>query len=175
VISVLFSYLELAAALVLLLKNAYYSVGSPALLAVVIGLIVHLLANVTFLVAYCRMVCLKRVQNETSEEQEAPVSSLRHKVIIVLSAIFTLRTYKLLEANLFLDRNPVDRPREGIPSRKLIRSNSLGDENQEAAILPTVAVTVPGSEGLFSHPFLTYLTLADLLLGTLVVLVGAVL
>jgi hypothetical protein len=38
-----------------------------------------------------------------------------------------MRTYKLLEANLFLDRQPSDRPQEGIPSRKLIRSNSLGD------------------------------------------------
>lgn len=63
VASVLFSWLELAAAIVVLLKDGVYSVGGNAVLAIVIGLVCHLIANMTFLVAYLRMVGQKRVDN----------------------------------------------------------------------------------------------------------------
>lgn len=63
VASVLFSWLELAAAVVVLLKNGVYSVGGNAILAMAIGLVLHFLANMVFLAAYLRMVCQKKVDN----------------------------------------------------------------------------------------------------------------
>jgi hypothetical protein len=63
VASVLFSWLELAAALVVLLKDSTYSVGGSAVLAIAVGLVFHFLANMVFLVAYLRMACPKKVDN----------------------------------------------------------------------------------------------------------------
>lgn len=63
VASVMFSWLELAAAIVVLLKNGVYSVGGNAMLAIAIGLVLHFLANMVFLVAYLRMACPKKVEN----------------------------------------------------------------------------------------------------------------
>ena len=94
----------------ILLKDSAYA-GGPAVAAIAIGLAIHLACNLAFLVGYIRMVRLKRVDNENGEEQEEPANSYRYKAIIILSTVFTFRTYKLLEANLFLDRHPADRPK----------------------------------------------------------------
>lgn len=107
---VIFAYLEIVAAIVLVLKNGEYGVGSEAMAAVAVGLVSHLLVNVVFGVGFLRIVGMRRVSNEEGfgeEEQASPPSQIRYRVILVLSVLFTFQTYKLLFANLFLDRkNP---------------------------------------------------------------------
>jgi hypothetical protein len=66
VASVLFSYLELAAALVVVMKDSTYAVGGSSVVAVALGLVFHFLCNIAFLIAYIRMVHLKKVENEAN-------------------------------------------------------------------------------------------------------------
>lgn len=115
VASVIFAYLEIVAAIVLVLKNGMYGVGSEAMAAVAVGLVFHLLANVAFGVGFVKIVGMRRVSNEEGngeEEQPSTPSQIRYRVILVLSVLFSFQTYKLLFANLFLDRkNPSLPPR----------------------------------------------------------------
>lgn len=115
VASVIFGYLEIVAAIVLVLKNGMYGVGSEAMAAVAVGLVFHLFANVAFGVGFVKIVGMRRVSNEEGkgeEEQPSAPSQIRYRVILVLSVLFSFQTYKLLFANLFLDRkNPSLPPR----------------------------------------------------------------
>jgi hypothetical protein len=112
VASVLYTYLEIIAAIVLVFKNSMYSVGSEAMIIVALGLIGHLLSNVTFLIGYIKIVGFRKTPTEAEVEGEAnefnpppsDQSKLRFRVILFLSVLFTLRTYKLLSSNFFLDR-----------------------------------------------------------------------
>lgn len=61
--SVLYTYLEIIAAVVLVAKNLSYGLSPNSTTVVVLGIIFHLLANVTFLVGYCCIVQKNRVTN----------------------------------------------------------------------------------------------------------------
>ena len=62
--SIIFSWLEIIAAIVLALKNSTYGVGSESMVAVMIGLIIHLLCNVAFVIAFVRIVGIERLSEE---------------------------------------------------------------------------------------------------------------
>ena len=68
--SVIFAYLEIVAAIVLVLKNGIYGVGSEAMAAVAVGLVCHLLGNIAFGIGYVRIVGMRRVSNEGNGEEE---------------------------------------------------------------------------------------------------------
>lgn len=110
----IFAYLEIVAAIVLVFKNGMYGVGSEAMAAVAVGLVFHLLANVAFGVGFVKIVGMRRVSNEEGNGEEDPSapSQIRYRVILIMSVLFSFQTYKLLFANLFLDRkNPSLPPR----------------------------------------------------------------
>lgn len=60
--AVLFSYLELIAAIVVIAKNSMYSIETVS--AVIgVGIALHFLSNICFLVGYIRLVVKKRIEN----------------------------------------------------------------------------------------------------------------
>jgi hypothetical protein len=61
--AVLFGWLELVAAVVLVAKNSNYGVGSAVVGLVAVGLVLHLSSNVTFLIGYCCIVHRHRIDN----------------------------------------------------------------------------------------------------------------
>ena len=61
--AVVFGYLEIVAAVVLVAKNAVYGVGSASLGVVLFGVVLHIVSNVVFIVAYCCLVNKHRVNN----------------------------------------------------------------------------------------------------------------
>ena len=62
--SIIFSWLEIIAAIVLALKNSTYGVGSEAMVAAMIGLIIHLLCNVAFVIGFMRIVGPQRLSED---------------------------------------------------------------------------------------------------------------
>lgn len=63
------------AAIVLVLKNGEYGVGSEAMAAVAVGLVCHLLANVAFGIGFVRIVGMRRVSNEEGNVAEEQASA----------------------------------------------------------------------------------------------------
>lgn len=66
----IFAYLEIVAAIVLVLKNGVYGVGSEAIAAAAVGLVCHLLANIAFGIGFVKIVGMRRVSNEGNEVEE---------------------------------------------------------------------------------------------------------
>ena len=58
--AVLFGYLELIAATVLVGQNSSYSIGEGSMIIVGAGLLLHVLTNVTFMAGYCCIVYRNR-------------------------------------------------------------------------------------------------------------------
>ena len=114
---VIFAYLELVAALVILLKSSTYSLPESAVTAIAVGLVVHLLTNIGFLIGFLRIIYKNRVENNEDVtldgQRQFSMKSTSFKVIMALSIIFSFKTFKLLFANLFVDR-------EGLSATQII-------------------------------------------------------
>lgn len=106
---VIFAYLELVATLVVLLKSSTYSLPASAVTPIAIGLVVHLVSNIAFLVGFLRIIYKNRVGNDEDVtldgQRQFSMKSTSFKVIMALSVIFSFKTFKLLFANLFVDRD----------------------------------------------------------------------
>lgn len=61
--AVMFGYLEIIAAIVLLLKNMQYGLSVSGASIVTIGLIVHLLTNIAFIIGYYCIVSRNKISN----------------------------------------------------------------------------------------------------------------
>ena len=66
VAAVIYTFLEIIAAIVLAYKNGSYNVSSSASPAAIVGLFFHLILNVVFIVGYCVISRKARVANEES-------------------------------------------------------------------------------------------------------------
>jgi hypothetical protein len=64
---VIFAYLELVAALVVLIKSSTYSLPSAATTAVAVGLVVHFASNIAFAVGFFRIIYKSRVGNNEDD------------------------------------------------------------------------------------------------------------
>lgn len=62
--SIVYTFLEIIGALLIALKNSSYSLSTSSTMIAGLGLILHLLANITFLVGFCVIVLKKKVQND---------------------------------------------------------------------------------------------------------------
>lgn len=124
---VIFAYLELLAALVILIKSSTYSLPSAVTTAVAVGLIIHFASNIAFLVGFFRIIYKNRVENnediQLDGQRQFSMKSTSFKVIMVFSIIFSFKTFKLLFANLFVDR-------EGISTTQVKESKKQIDESQ---------------------------------------------
>ena len=104
--AVLFTYLEIIACIVIAAKNSSYNISAGSTTVILIGLIMHLLSNIAFMVGYCCIVQKNRVAAESVEEEgKEEEVSVRHTIVMVMSVCFTFRSYKLLFSNLFVDRS----------------------------------------------------------------------
>lgn len=63
--AVLFAYLELIAAVVVIVKNSMYTIQTATPI-VAAGLVGHFLTNISFLIGYVRLVYKKRIDNESN-------------------------------------------------------------------------------------------------------------
>ena len=63
--AVLFAYLELIAAVVVIAKNSMYTIQTATPI-VAAGLVGHFLTNISFLIGYVRLVYKKRIDNESN-------------------------------------------------------------------------------------------------------------
>jgi hypothetical protein len=64
--AVLFAYLELIAAIVVIAKNSMYSIQTASTI-IGVGLVAHLLSNICFIVGYIRLVVKKRIFNQSED------------------------------------------------------------------------------------------------------------
>ena len=68
--AVLFTYLEIIACIVLAAKNSTYSISTGSTAVIIVGLILHLLCNIAFIVGYCCIVQKNRVAAESEEKDQ---------------------------------------------------------------------------------------------------------
>lgn len=96
------------ATLVLLMKGSTYSLSSMTINALVIGIIAHFASNIAFLIGFLRIIYKNRVDNNDDVtldgQRQFSMKNTSFKVIMALSIIFSFKTFKLLFANLFIDR-----------------------------------------------------------------------
>ena len=63
VASVLFVYLELVTAIILVAKNLSYGLSASSTYVVLFGIVLHIGCNMAFLVGYCCIISKKRIAN----------------------------------------------------------------------------------------------------------------
>ena len=123
VCAVLFTYLEITAAAVVVAKNEQFQIGENMSLMLMIAFACHIICNLLFLIWSIRECCRK----EAKDEEEG--GKVREGVVTILSVLFTFRSVKLLFANLFLDRNRPARRKnsiEGLRNTAIDHAPSLG-------------------------------------------------
>jgi len=101
---------------IVLLKNMSYSISGISNILLIAGLLVYVISNIIFAIGYyCIVQKQKRVTNshepnqgeeENWDSHVEKTISIRNKVLLVLSTLFTMKTYKILYSNLFITRQP---------------------------------------------------------------------